>query len=207
MMAPTTSNPTSHTPLGSLASRLSLLLVLVCPLVGVGCTASPDGGSSVGGGSDSATMPLDDGSVGSDGEPSGGDAEPPPTTPPDSGPGDTPDAPESPECDYDDTAVCGGDPGLWCASGSCAPCDEGTFNCDGTRGCECADGCEGMECLPENDCTGEIADECGSDDRWCYTGHPSGTPQCRDCTDGFLNCDGLAGCEVTCEADAPCVCP
>lgn len=125
----------------------------------------------------------------------------------DAGPGAGSDAGSMPECDYDDTDVCGGNSGLWCGSGACVACAENMFNCDGTRGCECADGCDGNACLPQNDCVGGVAGECGSDDRWCFTGHPSGTPQCRECSDGFLNCDGVDGCEHTCESGSPCECP
>ncbi len=112
-----------------------------------------------------------------------------------------------PECTYEDENVCDGNQDRWCGGGSCVACEEGMFNCDLTRGCECEGGCDGMACMAGNTCEGGVEGECGSDARWCYEGHPSGTPMCRDCTDGFKNCDGVAGCEFTCPRTGPCECP
>ncbi len=54
-------------------------------------------------------------------------------------------------CDYYDESVCGGDNTKWCYESVCQLCAEdspGTsFNCNGTKGCECDEqGCNGTAC-------------------------------------------------------------
>lgn len=60
-------------------------------------------------------------------------------------------------CDYYDEGVCGGDNTNWCYENVCKLCAEdspGTsFNCNGTKGCECDEqGCDGTAC--KGKCTG-----------------------------------------------------
>ena len=119
-------------------------------------------------------------------------------------------------CLYEDLDVCLGDQTLWCRNRFCGACETGFFNCDNARGCECEAGCDGDTCLPEFACNPAASDPCGTPDRWCYEGHPSGTPQCRMCSDtrggdgipDSINCDGTNGCEYNCPGGmGPCTCP
>lgn len=94
------------------------------------------------------------------------------------------------ECSYyDDPDGCPSTD-QWCSTVqlACISCSNGFANCDQTMGCECQGYCdESGECQPH--CSQNVEDDCDSALQWCNV------DQCQACPSGFVNCDGVDGCE------------
>lgn len=107
-----------------------------------------------------------------------------------------------PECTVDMAPDGCGSTEQFCADGNCVDCPFGTSNCNGSGTCECQGICLGTSECVECDYN-EEPDGCGDDLLWCYQN------ECRNCTDGFANCDRTRGCECegTCGPNGTCIEP
>lgn len=99
-----------------------------------------------------------------------------------------------------------------CTLGSCQ-CIGGRKDCNQ----QSYDGCECLECSTTNPtqcaevqaCSPNTTDSCGNTAAYCDVS--TGTAQCVGCAAGFLNCDGVKGCEcqsvcngATCQTETSC---
>ena len=83
----------------------------------------------------------------------------------------------------------------------CAPCLQGTTNCDGVWACECSQGqtCSGTTCQTVVTCSPSQYNACGDPTHYC---DPT-TSTCKECASGLFglgakrNCDGIGTCETS----------